>query len=387
MILAPLCDLFPGLLARLHAAITDESIYRLLKPLADTAAPSQTVAHTRARVVEQWLDGQGLLARANVRLDRDFENTGNTVVLLGQNARDKDVWLLAHLDQISYFVRPAVDGRYPLTPNCYHLMELGRRMAVALGYDLTAKTYATVARGEVVVEEAGEPPYFVPSRPVALPAGVRVCFESQLEWQPETGALRGSLDDAAGAAALLAAAGFLADYDVEVLLGLTDEEEGVAGTGSQSICRGGARLLRYFDQPQLVVASDIHEAADMYGGTGPDGFRPGDGASFAEKAAHGVGEITPPHLYALQRQLAQELRDEGVSLRENVGGYVSRTEGVNAMYRTPNVCLMGFLGTDRHFQRGPEQANLKDLVNLAKAVVCVTLLVKTSLWRGLGFAS
>ena len=57
-ILAPLRDLDPRLFTRLHAEITDESVYRVLQPLADTAAPSQTVAHTRARVVAECLDRQ-----------------------------------------------------------------------------------------------------------------------------------------------------------------------------------------------------------------------------------------------------------------------------------------------------------------------------------------
>ena len=300
--------------------------------------------------------------------------------------RAKDIWLLAHLDQISYMVEQAKDGRYPLTANCYHLMDPGRRPAAALGFNLQTASYEVITHGEILTKKTEEIPFFVPAHPVALHQGVRVSYTSQLEWNRATGEVQGSLDDAAGAAALILAAQFLARYDIELVLGLTDEEEGKAGMGSQSIGRGGGRLLRYFDQPQLVIASDIHEAADMYGGTGPADFNPGDGASFAEKAAHGVGEITPPHLYELERQLARELQEEGISLRENIGGYISRTEGVNALLRTPNICLMGFLGVNRHFQRDVELGNIKDLVNLAKSVVCASLLVKTALWKGLGFA-
>jgi len=387
LVIAPLRDLDSRLFERLHAEITEETLYRILKPLADTHAPSQTVSFTRARVLEDLLGQDGFLAHPNVRFERNFESTGNAVLLLGQNARAKEVWLLAHLDNISYFIEPGRDGRYPLTPNCYHLMEPGSRAAVAVGYNLQGRHYEIVARGEIIAEENEETPFFVPNGSVSLRPGMRVCFDSELEWHRETGAIRGSLDDAGGAAALILAARFLANYDIEVMLGLTDEEEGQAGMGSQSICRGGARLLRYFDQPQLAIASDIHEAADMYGGTGPDNFRPGGGASFGEKSARGVGEITPPHLYELQHQMAQELDSVGIRLRENVGGYLSRTEGINAMYRTPNISLIGFLGVNRHFQRDVEIANIKDLVNLAKVVVCTALLVKTSLWKELGFAA
>jgi hypothetical protein len=110
-------------------------------------------------------------------------------------------------------------------------------------------------------------------------------------------------------------------------------------------------------------------------------MRPGDGASFAEKAARGLGEVTPPHLYEFKRRLAEELGTVGIRLRENLGGYVSRTEGINAMLRTPNVSLIGFLGENRHFQRDVESANIADLVDLSKAVVCFALLTTTPYWR------
>lgn len=147
---------------------------------------------------------------------------------------------------------------------------------------------------------------------------------------------------------------------------------------------GGSRLLRYFDQPNLVIASDIHEAIEMYGGSGPINFKPGNGASFVEKSSNGLGEITPPHLYELMRLLARALESKGIYLTENIGGYVSRTEGVNAMLRTPNISLIGFLGANRHFQSDVESANINDLVNLAKSVVCLSLLTKTKIWKEIG---
>jgi hypothetical protein len=54
------------------------------------------------------------------------------------------------------------------------------------------------------------------------------------------------------------------------------------------------------------------------------------------------------------------------------------------MYRTPNLTLLGFLGINRHFQRDVESANINDLVDLAKVVVCYALLTKTSLWQEMG---
>lgn len=374
-------ELDPHLFERLQESITEDTLYRYLEPISNAHAPFQTARWTRGRVIEGLLDDDGLLERENVSFYRDFQRTGNTMLALGKEERAKDVWLLAHLDMVSYLVEASVDDRYELMPICYHLVEAGSRPAVALAYSLQAQGYETIAMGQLISSGPNDTPYFLPDEPVRLTRGTRITFHSELTWKRDTGELRGSLDDAAGAAALLVAARFLADYDVEVMLALTDEEEGKAGLGSQSICRGGARLLRYFEQPELVIASDIHEAAEMYGGEGPVHFQPGDGASFTERAAHGVGSVVPPHLYALQRQMAEEFQEVGIRLCENIGGYVSRTESVNAMLRTPNIALIGFLGVNRHFQRDVESANIKDLVDLARVVAAYVLFTKTPLWQ------
>lgn len=382
-ILANLNSIAPGLIDDLNEQVTHERLYHFLKPIADCQAPSQSVPWTRARVVEELLNQEGLLKQQGISFTRNYKKTGNAVLLLGKDDVQKEIWLLAHLDMITYLIEPGSNNTYPLTPICYHLMEPGERDAVALGFDIDTGQYEILTRGRMISHGDQLSPEFKPDKAVELHSGARVCFHSEMSWNRETDEIKGSLDDAGGAAALLTAAVFLAQYDVELMLGLTDEEEGRAGMGSQSFCRGGARLLRHFGQPSLAIVSDIHEAAEMYAGGGPQGFQPGDGASFAEKASGGVGEIVPPHLYELQRRMAEELREKGIRLRENADGYVSRTEGINAMLRTPNVALLGFLGKNRHFQRGTESANIRDLVDLAKVVVCCALLTKTRLWKTL----
>jgi putative aminopeptidase FrvX len=260
------------------------------------------------------------------------------------------------------------------------MMHPGQRAAVALAYNLSGRRFEIAAHGDIITEADGSI-FFQAHDDVLLHAGQRACFYSKMSWDRETGELRGSLDDIGAAVALVLAAGFLADYDIELMLGLTDEEEGISGSSNQTICRGGARLLRYFDQPELVIASDVHEAVTMIEGDGPIALKPGDGACFVEKDSRGRGAVTPPHLYELERQLADELATEGIHLRENIGGYVSRTEGVNAILRTPNVAIVGFLGRNRHFEKEVTTANIQDLVNLARAVVCLVLLTRTSIWR------
>jgi hypothetical protein len=119
----------------------------------------------------------------------------------------------------------------------------------------------------------------------------------------------------------------------------------------------------------------------MLEGNGPVGLQPGEGACFTEKASRGRGAVTPPHLYELERQFATELAAEGIRLLENWGGYLGRSEGVNAMLRTPNVALVGFLAENRHFEKDVTSANIKDLVDLARAIVCYVLLTQTPIWQ------
>jgi len=377
---AALKELDPNLFLRLHSEITEERLGSYLQPLADVLAPSQTVRHTRAPVLEQLLQTEGVLKQTNVHFERDYQKTGNCVLLLGRQPRCKRIWLMAHLDSISYFVESATDDGYLLLPFCYHMMHPGQRAAAAVAYDLETCGYGVAAHGDIVTEADGKI-LFKPHHRVSLHPGHRICFYSRLSWDRDSGQLRGNLDDVGAAVSLVLAAIILADYDVELMVGLTDEEEGVSATGNQTIGRGGARLLRYFDQPELVIVSDIHEAVPMLEGSGPVGLEPGDGACFAEKASRGRGAVTPPSLYELQRKLASELAGEGIRLRENRGGYIGRSEGVNAMLRTPNVALIGFLGENRHFDRDVTSANIRDLVDLARVVICLVLLTQTPIWR------
>ncbi len=375
----------PRWFEQLHEWVTPERLYHYLKAIADTPAPSGTARWTRSPVVEQLLRDDGVLLRPGVRYVRNHEKTGGSALLLGREATRKQIWLLAHLDVISYLVEPQKDGRYPLTPWCYHLMKPGRRSAQAMAYALETGRLELAALGEIVVEPTGGI-FFEAGAGLSVRAGQRIVFQSELAWNRATGQLQGVLDDAGAVAALAVAVGLLARYPMELLLGLTDEEEGIEGLSNQTIGRGGARLLRHFDQPDLVIVSDMHEAAPMVEGQGPNAFSPGDGASFAEKSSRARGAVTPPPLYELLRHLAAELKNEGISLCENLGGYVSRSEDVNAARRTPNITLIGFLGTDRHFDTAVPSANMNDLINLAKAVACLVALTQTPRWAELGLS-
>jgi putative aminopeptidase FrvX len=371
-------DSTPELFARLEDHVTHDRAYRYLSALEAASAPSQSAQWTRVPIVEELLRQDGLLAAERVTWSRNLQGSGNAVLEIGGNASHKRVWMLAHLDQISYIVDPGSNGRYPLLPLCYHMQEAGSRPALALKPDLERGAFAVCARG--VIEVNGRDVYFLAEGGEQLRPGTRVVYESDFEWDRQTGQMTGHLDDTVGCAAVLLAAGILRHYPVEVLIGLTDEEEGPPGDANQSFGKGGRRLVRLFDPPELAIVSDVHESEAMVRGPGPVDIRPGDGAVFAERSSSGRGTATPPHLYALEQHLAVAIGEWGISLHENWGGYVSRSEDVNATIVTPNIALIGVLCSNRHFANGRPTANLRDVLDLAKVLVTFTLLAHSSVW-------
>lgn len=372
-------DAHPDLFTRIETEITLERAFHYLDVLEAAPTPSQTARWARVPAVESLLREEGLFDTPDIAWHRDAAASGNAVLLLGRNSLRKRVWLLAHLDQISYLVDPGNGDRYPLMPNCFHMQREGARPALALAYDLARGALVVQARGEIVVDGAAIA--FVRHEGNALGPGTRVVYDTPLEWNRETNGLTGYLDDSTGCAALLLAASVLRHYPVEVLIGLTDEEEGPPGDANQSFCRGGRRLIEHFPRPELAIVCDVHESEAMLRGPGPRGLVSGDGAVFAERSSSGRGSITPPHIYALQQHLAAALDQRGIRLRENWGGYVARSEDINAVAVTPHVALLGVLCSNRHYALAPPAANLADIVELAKALVAYVLLAHSEVWE------
>lgn len=373
-------DAIPDLQARLDE-ITPDRAFSILSRLEAVPTPSQTAQWARIPVVEDLLAEAGMLDRAGIDWHPDFQRTGNAALLLGGEPVAKKVWLLAHLDQISYLVEPGIDSSYPLLPLCYHMQQDPRRPAMALAPDFATGRLEVQSRGDIVVD--GPAIRFEPGDGRRLLPGMRVVYDHPLEWQPNDGRLSGYLDDSVCCTAILLAADVLRHYPVEVMIGLTDEEEGPPGDATQSFCKGGRRLVRFFESPDLAIVSDVHESEAMMHGPGPRDLYPGDGAIFAERSSGGRGTATPPHLYMVQRELAKAVGQRGTSLRENWGGYVSRSEDVNATIMTPNIALMGVLCSNRHVALDVPRANLNDVIALARTIVSYTLLVHSDLWQAI----
>ncbi|RUT28361.1 hypothetical protein EMQ25_17415 [Arsenicitalea aurantiaca] len=352
-----------------EGSITTDLVRTLLKEISERPAPSSAASAFRGPVLRDLLkrtapDIEGL------ELTLDLAGTGSAAILTG-TGRTKPLWYLAHLDTISYLVHPEAGGRYPLVPYCYHLMEDGRRPGSAWRFDFAKADHVMAARGEIV-SEAGNA-FFVPADPATrLGAGDRVVFDIDYEEQPD-GTCFGHVDNAGGVAALMAAAPVLAGLGIDALLAFPDEEEGPAGSGSQTIGRGGSRIAHALEKPELAIVVDVQQGggeADADSRGGPENtVRLGSGAVLCEFSSLGRGSVTPPHLYALLREFAAMANGEGVKVQISNNAYTSRSDDISVMLHTPNVALLGFAGFNRHCDRGLPRANIHDITDLAKSLV------------------
>lgn len=389
MDIAGTLDRWPDVWQRLDETITAERAADVFVRLADTHAPSLTSRHTRGPVIREILEKEAAYKAGLVRYEKNLWGTGTVALETGSAVR-KHIWLMAHLDTISYIVLRKEGARFRLIPLCYHQIREGRRAARALCYSPATGALETCAVGDIVSEASGEQVYFETDAQ-ALPHGARIVYHSEARVNPETLALAGNIDNAFGCAAVVLATVCLAalrtsDTQVapELLAVFPDEEEGVTATGNQAFCKGSARLLNRTPLeavPNLVMVSDVQEGKDMSDGPGATGIRLGEGATYTAGSSRGKGAAVPPALLSFQEELSDFLSPRGISMKANRDGYSSRSDDVSVMMYTPNVALIGFLGTDRHFDQGIPQAHLADLMHLARIMVVYTLIAQDERWR------
>lgn len=354
-----------------EAHVTPERVLRYARAVSEMPAPSTTASAMRAPVLHRLLAEDGSFEWP-LRLDDDFERTGNTVLICGRGER-KPLWYFAHLDTISYLVQPARGGAYPLVPFCYHLTENGSRPAQAMRYDLAKGGFRVCAEGEL--RSVDGKPYFHPDSGSRgeLRTGDRVVPIAPFSVSA-SGELVGHLDNGGGVAALAVAASVLARTGVDAMIAFPDEEEGPRGSGNQMIARGTARLMADRCPPELAVVVDMQQAIDGDMPGASTAGRLGAGAVLSEFSSLGRGAVTPPPLYALAQETIHRLGASGVCVRESANTYTSRSDDVSIMLKTPAILLLGFPGFDRHFDRAYPRAHLSDLVNLSKALVYMSAL-------------
>jgi putative aminopeptidase FrvX len=354
------------------AHITVERIRHYVTSISSVASPSTAASVLRGPILRELLQEAPILENHSLHFHLNYQNTGNTVIFTGKEVVSKNLWYIAHLDTVSYLVQRKQLSRYPLVPFCHHMIQNGKRLAVAYRFVSAKSRYEIVAHGRLETEDSR--PYFRPeSENLSLKPGDRIVFSTTYQEDPLTGNFTAHVDNAGGVAALLAAAPVLGAANVEALLAFPDEEEGPEGSGNQMIGRGSARILNLLPVPDLVVVSDVQQTGDdihpltAHGGAG--GAKLGEGAVLAEFSSLGRGAVTPPHLYALAVELVAALQEIGVKVQTTNNSYTSRSDDVSVMLKTPNVLLLGFAGFNRHFDLGEPTANIDDLVNLAKAMV------------------
>ncbi len=357
--------------------LTVEKGWSTFRQIADTYAPTLTVDYTRGPVVEALLRDAGV--GANLTFHRNFRGSHNVALEFGTTPT-KPIWCMAHLDFISFLTTEWQDGRYPLISYCEPRQSPGARDAVALTFDGARAGLVESAQGQIVLDSEGK--FWFESSHSELPYLTRVMYANQAVWDRESGMVYGMVDNAFGCAALVLAAQTLADYPVDALFVLTDEEEGVVERGNQAFARGSERLFRRtpLEQlPDLVLVTDLHAQDDESLGGAVGNAKFGQGALFTGVASRARGGVTPPHLLHFQRSLASSLAKQGVRLKEEVG-YVSRSDCVSAMMVTPNVLRVGFAGAYSHFDQTP-RAHIDDLLDLAKSIVAWVIVAQDEAWQ------
>jgi len=348
----------PGLHATLDELIAPDLMFDWFQALSDTPAPSQTASCTRGLVVARRLRERGVLDPA--RYERDYLGTGSDLLVNGNGGAR----IVAHLDEISYISAGAAgDDGWPLAAFCYSLAD-GPRAARVVRWQ-PVEGYRVVDEG--IVDGTGDRLFYRSNADAGLKPGDRVCLHSPAQLEPGGGRLTGSIDNAAGVAAALVASEVLTRHNVPFSLVLTDEEEGPAGLGSITMSIGAMRVFPVLPEAALTIVIDTHVLGEQ-GLAATDGLRQSWGASLAETSSMTRGGVTPPHLYAALRALAAELTAAGTPVRD-AEGYVPRSDDAAAQLFTRDLCLLGYPGMNRHFDRGLPATNLNDMCNLATALV------------------
>ena len=333
-----------------------ERAWMILKALADTPCPSQTVSYSRALVISRMLAHYGQSEAAYLE---DYLNTGNAALLMGDQARPP-MLVFAHLDQVSYMVGPKIDdGRYQLAPYCTHLAQNDVK-ALVLRYNVEIGSMEQIGCGVISSEPDGDAllPLFTPSEGLELQMGDRLIFDHPMQREAD-GSVFGHIDNAAGVTACLMAALALLETRPQTEVGFifTDEEEGPSQT-PRSFARGARRLMGRIQPPGLCIVVDGHN----------DNLKVmGKGALYAERSGEGRSAVTPPHLFARFQRLMNELNESGIPLHPNPGR-ISRSDDVALISYTANILNLGYPAANSHFDQGPSSANLNDLVALARTI-------------------
>src|ERR1700732_2405138 len=183
--------------------ITVERIRRYVASISSLAPPSTAASFLRGPILRELLQETKALENGNLHFRLNYEKTGNSIILTGTKNIRKKLWYIAHLDTVSYLVQSKQQSRYPLVPFCHHMIQNGKRYAVAYRFIPSNSRYEIVARG--CLESEDSHPFFRPeSGDLNLKPGDRIVFATSYQEDRLTGNLTAHVDNAGAVAALLA---------------------------------------------------------------------------------------------------------------------------------------------------------------------------------------
>jgi putative aminopeptidase FrvX len=371
-ILRAVDKVYPGFLSLALDVATEQKVYKTILALANIPAPSQTASLTRGHVIEELLTERRLLNDGTVYIKNAFDS--------GCDVLEKStggIRFVAHMDEISYVIAGEPRGdSWPLIPFCYHLAN-GPRRARVIRYTASVG-YHVLGKGEVR-DEGGL--RFFSEDDSTLEPGDRVVLNYPIEVDEANNRITGHIDNAAGVTCALVAAEILCKAGVPFSVVFTDEEEGPAGQSSQTISRGAARIYPHLAPAPIDVVIDVH-TLNRKELRRSEFHKRRWGASLAEFSSHTRGSVTPPHVYGTLREVARALNSHDVMVRQNVGGYVSRSDDVIAMMHSSRVAILGYPGINRHFDDGLAATNLTDLRDLTIALAVLGATVSAAEQEG-----
>ena len=366
---------YPDLWQRLEDIVTADNYFQIFKQLSDNYSPTLTVSRVQGSLVNSMLSGDcGDVS--SVQVVPNLRGSGSIGIKVG--AEPAPAWLSGHADICSYLTGSWDGSWYDLTPFCMHRAGPGRRAAVALSAPEGSGGLNHIAYGDMVTDEEGR--VFFESNARNLPRWTRIVHHLPATWEQDSDEIHGFIDNQGTCAALVLVARVLSHYKVNALLLLNDEEEGPVDKGNQGFSRAMGRLLNRtpHDQlPEMVLISDAHQQESRVKAVEPTLF--GQGALYTGGSSGARGAVTPPQLLAFTRELATELANYGIKLKEN-DGYVSRSDDVSALQYTQNINLIGFPGIYPHFDQTPT-SRCSDMVHLTRTLVIYALIAQDAEWR------
>ncbi len=355
----------------INAIITEETVLTLLKQLQEPA-PSGTVLHTRTPILQQLALEAGIPTE---HFSVHFLGTRSPAVLLSVR---QPLWFDAHADTISYlFPRSTNEPSSPILPNCAHRPRVAREFpAAVLRWNKSLDGYERVSEGVIGStgsrEQEFKPYYTASEKPKdGFKPSDRVVYTPAFTLENEL--VTGNMDNAAGLAVCLASLRALSAVaqkngitltDLGVGFVFPDSEEGLEHDPAY-FSRGARAIINRAGfagkLPERVVNVDGHDTMD-----------PQPVVRYAAYVSANKGPVIPPDVYAEFESFLTSVVPYSVSSRMTEdGAAVSRSDDAAYMEVMENIMPIGYDVRDPHFNDGRPTANLKGLVQTAKAVAWI----------------